>query len=171
MIIPFAGVVKQCVEMITGVDMDEREPDGSYDYSRRLKSKKLSGGKSIGVFIRDFAESVREIDEMVWINATFNSIESSNRMYYVIPDMRMLQEYTYLYNLDKNSEDYTVFMFRIKADPKLQSLADADGRTDDHPTETGLLNVCVDGEFVNTRGSSSPKQIAESIVKTISMYR
>lgn len=171
MIIPFAGIAKQCVELITGIGMDELQPDGSYDYSQKAKTKMVGGNISLGVFIREVAESIRAIDDLVWINGTFNNIESIQRRYYIIPDLRMLSEYTYLCNLDNKSDDYSVYIFRINPDEKLLSVtANNDGRDNEHITETSLNNVCVDGEYTNSYGLSNASSIAKDIVKKIMMY-
>lgn len=172
MIIPLAGVAKQCVELITGIEMDERQPDGSYDYSQKAKTKMVGEDISLGIFIREFAESIRAIDDSVWINATFNNIESTQRRYYIIPDLRMLSEYTYLCNLDNRSDDYSVYIFRINPDEKLLStMKNNDGRDNEHITETSIRGVCVDGEYTNSYGIYNTSKIAEGIVRTIMMYQ
>jgi len=171
MIIPMAGVAKQCVEIITGVDMDERQPDGSYDYSRKSKAKLLPSGSTLGIFMRDFAEAVRSLDEMVWINATFNIIESSSRRYYIIPDIRMYHEFQYLRSLEERSDDYSAYVFRINPDEKLlSSVQYKDGRDGTHVTEADTSRFCVDGSYLNSYGFNNVGLIADSIVKTIHTY-
>lgn len=161
MIIPLAGVAKQCIEIITGVSMDEKQPDGSYDYSQKQKGMILRSGMPLGVFIREFAEASRGFDKTIWIDATFNTIESSNRKHYIIPDMRMLTEYDFLLGLT-NSDEYEVYMFRIES---ILS-KDRDGRSMSHVTESELDAKQFDAVYKNT----PPLHNAESIAKQIVNY-
>jgi len=162
MIIPIAGMAKQCVEIITGVPMAEQQPDGSYDYSQKQKSLLLRSGTDLGVFIREFAESVRSVDKTVWIDATFNIIEESNRKYYIIPDLRMLTEYNFLSQLT-NSDDYEVFIFRIES--KLSK--ETGGRSLSHRTENELDGVTFDANYTNTPPLHNADTIAKQIVNYI----
>lgn len=162
MIIPLAGVAKQCIEIITGVPMEEKQPDGSYDYSQKQKGMLLRSGMTLGVFIREFAEASRSFDKTIWIDATFNTIEGSNRKHYIIPDLRMLTEYNFLLDLT-NSDEYEVYMFRIES----ALSKDKDGRSMSHVTESELDEKQFDKTFNNTPPLHNAEMIANQIVNYI----
>jgi len=164
MIIPMAGIAKQCVEIITGVQMNERQPDGSYDFSRKQKEKVLPSGMHLGAFIRDFAEHVRLIDKFIWIDATFNIIESSNHDNYIIPDVRMLSEWKFLNSLN-DSDGYTSFIFRILPEPSLLDIIPKlnDGRDTSHNTENELNSAGVDAVYYNSLGEDNIRRISNDM--------
>lgn len=162
MIIPLAGVAKQCIEIITGVAMSEQQPDGSYDYSQKQKGMLLRSGMPLGVFIREFAEASRGFDKSIWIDATFNTIESSSRKHYIIPDMRMITEYEFLLGLT-NSDEYEVYMFRIES----AISKDKDGRSMSHHTECELDTKQFDAVYKNTPPLHNAELIAKQIVNYI----
>lgn len=162
MIIPLAGVAKQCIEIITGVAMDEKQPDGSYDYSQKQKGMLLRSGMPLGVFIREFAEASRGFDKTIWIDSTFNTIEGSNRKHYIIPDLRMLTEYDFLLGLT-NSDEYEVYMFRIES----ALSKDKDGRSMSHVTESELDGKQFDAVYKNAPPLHNAELIAKQIVNYI----
>jgi len=90
-IIPLAGCMKQCVELITGIEMLDRQPDGSYDYSRTQKSLPY-GDQTLAQFIVEFAEKIREINPDCWIKVTERLIAKSTAQVIIIPDMRTKRE-------------------------------------------------------------------------------
>lgn len=163
MIIPFAGLAKQCVELITGVDMADRQPDGSYDYSPAQKAKVLPGGCTLGVFVRDFAEKVREIDPHVWVDNTTRIIDEARHRYYIIPDMRVDLEFQMLDRMD-SGDDYNVYMCRVVPDESMKKRRMEDGRSDNHSTELMSKLFNVDDEFVNSFGMHNINRIADQIV-------
>jgi ABC-type dipeptide/oligopeptide/nickel transport system ATPase component len=167
MIIPFAGMAKQCVELITGVQMLDRQPDGSYDYSPTQKAKVLPGGSTLGVFVRDFAEKVREIDPYVWVDNTVRLIDESRHRYFIIPDMRMDLEFQTLDKMD-SGDDYNVYMCRLIPDNSLTKRRVDDGRDVQHSTEIMSKSFTVDDEFTNSFGLHHINRIADQIVTGIS---
>jgi hypothetical protein len=167
MILPMAGVAKQCVEYITGVEMDERQPDGSYDYSQKAKQKLLPSGTQLGVFIRDFAEAVRHIDPLIWIDAAHRKIDEGRHRYIIIPDIRIPAESKWLNDLN-NSDEYESYLFRINPDQALRSKNSAgDARETSHHTETSFLQFPVDKSYMNNFGISSVDKIASDILSIV----
>lgn len=164
MIIPFAGMAKSCVETITGVNMLDRQPDGSYDYSPKQKSMVLPGGCTLGVFVRDFAEKVRELDPFVWIDATMRIIDESRHRNFIIPDMRLPFEWDAL-NKAGSGDDYNVYMCRLQPGSKLlEKTGMDDGRSSDHHTELSHRGMVVDDTFPNEYGMSNIQFIADTII-------
>jgi hypothetical protein len=166
MIIPFAGISKQCIEMITGIEMNDRLPDGSYDYSQLQKQKSLPGGMMLGQFIRDFSEAVRTIDPYIWADATIRQMININRRNYIIPDLRMKHEFEALIDLE-DSDDYRVFIYRIQADDSLKKLQKSDGRDLNHPTEVSHKLFNVDKTFTNKVGLINLESIANDILRDL----
>jgi len=164
MIIPFAGISKQCIEMITGIEMTDRQPDGSYDYSQTQKQKHLPGGMMLGQFIRDFSESVRSIDPYIWADATIRQINDISRRNYIIPDLRMKHEFEALVNLESD-DDFSVFIYRIEADDQLKKIQKHDGRDLSHPTEVSHKLFNVDKTYTNKMGLINLESIANDIIK------
>ncbi len=97
-IIPLAGCMKQCVELITGIEMLDRQPDGSYDYSRTQKGMPY-GDQTLAQFLVNFAEKMRELNPDVWIKVTERLIAKSNAQVIIIPDMRTKRELDWVKNL------------------------------------------------------------------------
>lgn len=167
MIIPFAGVPKQCVEIITGVDMSERQPDGSYDYSQKQKAKTLPGGSTLGVFIRDFAEAVRTVDKFIWADAAIRIIDEAAHQNFIVPDIRMPQEYDLLHKMD-SSEGYNVYICRLVPDKTITSrFSINDGRESDHNTERALDGHIMDDTFSNSYGLHNLQRIADEIIRKV----
>lgn len=163
MIIPFAGLAKQCVELITGVQMKDRQPDGSYDYSPNQKAKVLPGGSTLGVFVRDFAEKTREIDPHIWVDNTLRIIDESRHRYYIIPDMRTQIEFDTLDHMD-SGDDYEVYMCRMVPDESILKRRIDDGRGLNHQTELASKSFTVDDDFKNSYGMHNINRIADLIV-------
>jgi len=165
MIIPLAGLAKQCVEIITGVGMNELQPDGSYDYSQKQKEMLLPSGMELGLFIREFAESVRSIDKLIWMDSTFNIIDNSNHKFYIIPDVRLLSEYHFINKLN-NLDGYSSYIFRVNAGSGM-NVNNMDGRDLTHPTETELDNEVYDSIFTNNKGMSQINTISGTIARMV----
>lgn len=166
MIIPIAGIAKQCVEIITNYPMNELQPDGSYDYSQKQKQMLLPSGMELGKFIREFAEAVRTIDRLVWIDSSFNIIENSNCEWFIIPDLRLKQEYNFINELN-NRDGYKSFIFRINAGSGITG--SNDGREASHYTERELDNVGYDDVFTNKKGMENVNDIASKIARKVQL--
>lgn len=168
MIIPMAGLAKQCVELITGVGMNELQPDGSYDYSQKQKQMLLPSGMELGLFLREFAEAVRGIDKLIWIDSTFNIIDSSNNEWFIIPDVRMIEEYNAINKLNE-MDGYQSFIFRINAGAGIKPNL-LDGRDLSHRTENQLADEVYDGTYVNVKGQASINSIADQIARKVRSF-
>lgn len=166
MIIPIAGIAKQCVEIITNYPMTELQPDGSYDYSQKQKQMLLPSGMELGKFIREFAEAVRTVDRLVWIDSSFTVIENSDYEWYIIPDLRLMQEYNFINELN-NRDGYKSFVFRINAGAGLPG--SNDGRESSHYTECELDNVGYDDVFTNKKGIENVNDIASKIARKVQL--
>lgn len=125
-IIPLAGCMKQCVELITGIEMLDRQPDGSYDFSRTQKASTY-GDATLAQFIVEFAEKIREINPDCWIKVTERLIAKSNSQVIIIPDMRTKRELTWAKGLN-------ALTIRIEG----SYYPNEDGRSSDSFLETDL---------------------------------